>query len=101
MKKIINYFKTAPMTKKLTVIVTGIWLISALGNMIFFAITKTSLNDTMDYIQNAFILTLSSYMVKSGAENILGVKNTNEFLQKVVSVTKQKENNEGNTPMGI
>jgi len=93
-KTIINYFKTAPMTKKLTVIVTAIWILAAVSNMIFYSITKIPLNEAMDYIQNAFILTLSSYMLKSGAENILGVKNATDFIKKVTETTTINSNHE-------
>jgi hypothetical protein len=41
----------------------------------------------VEFVQTAFIIILGFYFFKAGAENIIGVKNTTDFIQKVVETT--------------
>lgn len=84
MKIIINYFRTAPMSKKLTVIVTAIWIMSIATGHFLLGLWNINLSPMIDFVQTAFIIILGFYFFKSGAENIIGVKNTTDFIQKVV-----------------
>ena len=87
MKAIINYFKTAPMSKKLSVVVTFIWVMSVLTAQVLFALFNIDMSPVLIFVQNAFVIILSYYFIKSGAENIIGVKNTNDFINQVVEKT--------------
>lgn len=87
MKTIIKYFKTAPMSKKLTLIVTAAWLVSVATGHILLALLNINLSSMIEFVQTAFVIILAFYFVKSGAENIIGVKNTTDFIQKVVETT--------------
>ena len=48
MRAIINYFKTAPMSKKLTVIVTAVWLISISAGHILLALMGVDLSPMVE-----------------------------------------------------
>jgi len=94
MKSIINYFKTAPMSKKLTVIVTGVWLISIATGHTLLALMGVDLSPMVEFVQTAFVIILGFYFFKAGAENILGVKNTQDFINKVANggIEQNKDN---------
>lgn len=94
---IICYFKTAPMSKKLTVVVTAVWVTSVVSGQLLLAIAGINISAILEFVQTAFVIILGFYFFKAGAENIIGVKTTTDFIQKVVETTTPTTNTTSTT----
>jgi len=66
------------MSKKLTISILALYVFSVLLNYVVYSIWHTDLTFILEYVQTSFNVILTGYFLKSGAENLTKILNTNK-----------------------
>lgn len=86
-KKILKAFTSLEFSKKLAVVVTVLYILMVTITTIF-KIQGTDITSVLEYVQYSFIIVLSGYTLKSGAENITKIKVSDLFKKSTDTVTE-------------
>jgi hypothetical protein len=87
MKKIFQSFAKAEFSKKLAVVVLVLYIVMAIATAVL-KLFNYDIIDVFDYVQYAFVIVLSGYVLKAGAENVTKISVSDLFK-------KSKDTEEG------
>lgn len=78
-KKILKAFTSLEFSKKLAVVVTVLYVLMVIVAIVFKIIMNVDITNILEYVQYSFVIILSGYTLKSGAENITKIKVSDLF----------------------
>ena len=87
-KKILKAFTSLEFSKKLAVVVTVLYVLMVIVAIVFKIIMNVDITNILEYVQYSFVIILSGYTLKSGAENITKIK-VSDLFKKTTNTTTE------------
>jgi hypothetical protein len=81
-KSIINAFVKSQFSKKVVIIITALFILTFITDILITFLTDKEIHTILDYAQNAFFFCFGGYALKAIPENVMKIK-TSKIVEQV------------------